>query len=123
MGFLNKYKLLHENQSGFRQNTAAKPALIKLIDDWMKCIDNEDMVVALFLDFRKAFDLVDHSILVKKLSGVFIDENRTWSSHIDQLCALISSKISLLKQLSDYVPVGSSCGSKYRTPFYCFSMI
>ena len=34
----------------------------------MECIDSGDMVGALFLDFRKAFDLVDHAILMKKLS-------------------------------------------------------
>ena len=41
----------------------------------------------------------------QELLEVFIDENLTWSSHIDHLCSLISSKISLLRQLSDYVPV------------------
>ena len=68
MGFLNKYKLLHESQSGFRQKYSCQTALIKLIDNWMECFDNGDMPGALFLDFRKAFDLVDHSILIKTLS-------------------------------------------------------
>ena len=68
MGFLNKHKLLHESQSGFRNKHTCQSALIKLIDSWMECIDSGDMVGALFLDFRKAFDLVDHAILMKKLS-------------------------------------------------------
>ena len=34
----------------------------------MSCIDKGDIVGTLFLDFRKAFDLIDHSILIKKLS-------------------------------------------------------
>ena len=68
MGFLNKYKLLHESQSGFRHKHSCQTALVKLIDSWTECIDRGDMIGALFLDFRKAFDLVDHSILVKKLS-------------------------------------------------------
>ena len=68
LGFLNKYKFLHESQSGFRQKHSCQTALIKLIDNWMECFDNGDMVGALFLDFRKAFDLVDHSILIKTLS-------------------------------------------------------
>ena len=68
MAYLNKYKLLHENQSGFRQKHSCQTALVKLIDDWIKHIDNGEMVGALFIDFRKAFDLVDHSILLKKLS-------------------------------------------------------
>ena len=41
----------------------------------------------------------------QELLGVFIDEKLTWSSHMDHLCSLISSKISFLRQLSDYVPV------------------
>ena len=40
----------------------------------------------------------------QKLLGVFIDENLLWTAHIDYLCANISSKVSLLKQLSSYVP-------------------
>ena len=68
MGFLNKHKLLHESQSGFRHKHSCQTALIKLIDSWMKCINSGDMVGALFIDFRKAFDLVDHAILMKKLS-------------------------------------------------------
>ena len=34
----------------------------------MKCIDQGDLVGTLFVDFRKAFDMVDHSLLIKKLS-------------------------------------------------------
>ena len=41
----------------------------------------------------------------QKLLGVFIDEKLSWGAHIDYLCATISTKISLLKQLSTYVPV------------------
>ena len=60
------YKLSHEYQSGFHQKHSCQTALIKFIDNWMECIDNGDMVGALFLDFRKAFDLVDHSTLIKE---------------------------------------------------------
>ena len=38
-----------------------------------------------------------------KLLGKHIDDKRSWSSHIDHLCSSISSKISLLRQLSKYV--------------------
>ena len=41
----------------------------------------------------------------QKLLGIYIDENLQWSDHIDYLCSTISSKISLLKQLSLYIPV------------------
>ena len=39
----------------------------------------------------------------QKLLGVIIDEHLTWTPHIDHLCSIISTKISLLRQLSSYV--------------------
>ena len=44
-----------------------------LIDQWMACLDKGDFVGALFIDFRKAFDVVDHSILIRKLLMYTID--------------------------------------------------
>ena len=66
MNYLNKYKLIHDSQSGFRQEHSCQTALIKLIDQWMSSIDKGDLVGSLFIDFRKAFDVVDHEILMKK---------------------------------------------------------
>ena len=45
------------------------------------------------------------NVTKQKLLGIYIDENLQWSDHIDNLCSTISSKISLLKQLSLYIPV------------------
>ena len=67
MGFLNKFKLIHRSQSGFRQKHSCQTALVKLIGHWMKFIDKGDIIGTLFVDFRKAFDVVDHGILMKKL--------------------------------------------------------
>ena len=39
----------------------------------------------------------------QKLLGVYIDEKLSWSAHIDYLCATISTKISLLEQLSTFI--------------------
>ena len=39
----------------------------------------------------------------QKLLGIYIDENLRWTDHIDHLCANISSKSSLLRQLSTYI--------------------
>ena len=59
MGYLHKYNLLNETQSGFRPKHSCQSALIKLTDHWLKSIDDGDLIGILFLVFRKAFDLVD----------------------------------------------------------------
>ena len=115
MAFLSKYKLLHENQSGFRPKHSCQTALVKLIDDWMECIDKGDMVGALFIDFRKAFDLVDHKILLHKLSLYKFD-----SSSMELFRSYLCSRqqtIESEKGLSDFttvisgVPQGSILGT------------
>ena len=70
MGYLNKHKLIHEYQSGFRQKHSCNTSLVKLLDKWMASIDMGDIIGigTLFIDFQKAFDMVDHSLLVKKTS-------------------------------------------------------
>ena len=50
-------------------------------------------------------DIRIQNVTTQKLLGVYIDENLTWSKHIDHLCSVVSSKISLLKHLAEYVPI------------------
>ena len=69
MAYLNKYNLIFESQSGFRQRHSCQTALIKLIDQWMASADKGDIAEALFIDFRNAFDLVDHNLIINKLSA------------------------------------------------------
>lgn len=65
--FLNLHKLIGISQSGFREKHSCETALLKIIDDWMKSIDNGYLIGSVFLDLRKAFDLVNHSVLIDKL--------------------------------------------------------
>ena len=97
MGYLNKYKFLNENQSGFRSKHSCQTALIKLIDKWMECIDKGDIVGTLFLDFRKAFDLVDHKILLNKLSLYhFSPSSLQWfESYLDGRQQAMQSEVGL----------------------------
>ena len=66
--YLNKYKLLHEAQSGSRKYHSCQTALIKLINNWLSHIDKGNIVGAIFFDLKKAFDVVDHEMLLQKLA-------------------------------------------------------
>jgi len=54
-------------QHGFRQNFSCETALHTILDQWRKQIDNKESVLALFVDFKKAFDLIDPKLLFRKL--------------------------------------------------------
>ena len=65
--FINKHKLLYEYQFGFRKDHSTYMALIILIDKITEALDNGEFTITVLIDFRKAFDTVDHSILLNKL--------------------------------------------------------
>lgn len=65
--YFKETNIIHKTQSGFRKNHSCHTALTRLIDNWIKEIDSGKLIGAVFLDLRKAFDLVDHEILIHKL--------------------------------------------------------
>ena len=81
MEFLNCFNLLHTTQSGFRPNHSCETALIGMIDRWLKAINENSMVGVVMVDFKKAFDLVDHNSLLNKLKYYKIsDATLKWFS-------------------------------------------
>ncbi len=64
---LISHDLLTPFQSGFRPGHSTQDVLHRLVDSWLACLDNRKCVEAIFLDLAKAFDCVDHSVLLKKL--------------------------------------------------------
>lgn len=114
MGYLNKYNLIHECQSGFRQKHSCQTALVKLIDEWMTCIDNGDIVGTLFIDFRKAFDMVDHALLIHKLSHYKLTSTTLdwFTSYLNyRLQTIVNDQsMSSFSQLQSGVPQGSILG-------------
>ena len=67
VSYFDKYNILYQNQSGFHQVHSSHHALITLVNKNTQSLDSGDMVIGIFLDLKKAFDTVNHKILVKKL--------------------------------------------------------
>ncbi len=60
--------LISQHQYAYVKHSSTTVALIRAVDAWKLAIDKGQKVVCIFLDLRKAFDVIDHSILFKKLT-------------------------------------------------------
>ena len=65
--YITETGLLCENQSGFRKNHSCQTCLINIVEYCYEHINNGNIVGLISLDFRKAFDIMQHDILCKKL--------------------------------------------------------
>ena len=68
MNYLNTFDVLHKFQNGFRSGHSTETALTLMMERWLKAINDGNIVGTIMIDFRKAFDLVDHDLLIHKLS-------------------------------------------------------
>jgi hypothetical protein len=66
--YITKYNILYKYQFGFRENYSTNLALITYIDYITKAIDTGDKVASVYIDLSKAFDTLNHEILLKKLN-------------------------------------------------------
>jgi hypothetical protein len=64
--------ILYENQYGFMRGRSTVHNLLQLTNYICKELNEKKLVVGVFLDLRKAFDVVPHNILIKKLSKMGI---------------------------------------------------
>ena len=67
--FLQDLKQLYEFQFGFRPKHSTELALMLSVDKIISALDKNNFVLGVFLDFSKAFDTIDHDILVQKLDN------------------------------------------------------
>ena len=67
ISFINKQRVLSKHQFGFRKNHSTDHAIIELTDNITKAIDEGKYTIGIFLDLSKAFDTVNHKIILNKL--------------------------------------------------------
>ena len=82
-----------------------------MIDSWLKAINDVKFVGCLMVDFHKAFDLVDHNLLLQKLRLYKCDENSlSWfNSYLSNRTQIVSinNKVSSSEPIKFGVPQGS----------------
>ena len=112
--FLNENKLFYDCQFGFRKNHATSHAIITLTERVSKALDTGKIVVGVFLDLKKAFDTVDHNILLKKLEKYGIKGNilNWFKSYLScrKQYVLYNNCKSDIKLITHGVPQGSILG-------------
>ena len=77
--YLTENKILYHKQFGFQTGHSTEHAIVQLFDQILESFEHNKYTLGVFIDLSKAFDTVDHSVLLKKLElyGV-TDRNHSW---------------------------------------------
>ncbi len=106
--------ILSPFQSGFRKQHSTVTAAMKVFSDIIDALDCKKNCSALFLDLSKAFDTVDHGILLNRLSAVGLSENaiKWFANYLSERtqCVRLKDCTSSILSLSKGVPQGSVLG-------------
>jgi sarcosine oxidase/L-pipecolate oxidase len=92
--YLNENTLLSKYQAGFRPKNSTLIVLIQMCDDWYANMDQGELNGVVFLDIRKAFDSINHKILLNKLETQFRFSNnklnflKSYLMNREQVCTI-----------------------------------
>ena len=112
--FLSHHKILNPQQFGFRKSHSTSHTLLSITQKLYDALDSGKFAYAVFIDLEKAFDTVDHSILLKKLDhygirGVPLLLLKSYLSERSQFVS-ISGANSAPSKIKHGVPQGSVLG-------------
>ena len=112
--FLCVNNILSSSQYGFRTNLSTSLAVMELIEEITNATDNKKHAIGVFIDLKKAFDTVDHRILIKKLEhygvrGAASDWLKSYLSNRKQFVNIDGCSSELLDVICG-VPQGSILG-------------
>ena len=115
--FITKYDILSKSQYGFRSNRSTSMALVELLEKMTNSIDDKKITVGVFIDLKKAFDTIDHKLLLKKMEfygirGIVLKWVESYLANRKQYVCMNSSRSDLL-QIRCGVPHGSILGPKF----------
>ena len=112
--YLDSNRLIYKHQSGFRSLHSVVTSLMAGTNDWYVNIDRGKYTGLIFIDLKKAFDTVNHGILLKKLekygiSGLELDWFTSYLHERKQFCK-VNSTSSSINAIGCGVPQGSCLG-------------
>ena len=112
--FLSQNCILNENQFGFRKGRSCEQALLTAQNEILNSLGKKQISLLLLIDFSKAFDMVDHTILLEKLHhygirGIAHAWFKSYLTGRTQYVALDDKKSSLRDMIYG-VPQGSILG-------------
>ena len=113
INYIEKQQILVKNQFGFRHKHSTGNALITLIETITDAFENNEFSIAIFIDLKKAFDTIDHVILLDKLffcgiRGIVFDWVKNYLSNRKQYVCYGGD---------DSVEQGIQCGGTSRFNF------
>ena len=90
--FLNKFNCIYNLQFGFREKHSTNHALINITESIRSALDNDKTVCGIFVDLQKAFDTVNHEILIEKLNyyGIRGTANSWFKSYLNNRKQFVS---------------------------------
>ena len=109
--------LFSVHQHGFRANFSCETALQSILDNWKISLDQKKYILALFIDFKKAFDLIDPTLLFLKLfhygfNNEALDLMKNYFTNRNQ-STLVNKSMSSKLNINSGVPQGSILGLPY----------
>ena len=69
LNYLTVNKILSDKQYGLREGHSTDMALLHMINDITEILDIKLFCIEIFIDLSKAFDTVDHKLLIRKLNN------------------------------------------------------
>ena len=104
--FLNNNKILYKYQSGFRKSFSMNSCLTLLTDKINKGFESGKYTGLILIDLQKAFDTIDHEILLKKMGCIgFSEKVISW---FESYLSGRTFKVNIDKKFSD--PGNLTCG-------------